>query len=313
MKHTILGAGGAIGNALTYELLKNSEDVRLVSRSNYTIPGTESVKADITSYEETLNSVKNSDVVYLCAGLPYDSKVWSELWPRIMKNTIDACKSVNARLIFFDNVYMYGKVNGKMTEATPYNPCSRKGETRAGIATLLKEEIEKNNISAMITRAADFYGPYATKSSVPYVLAIDRMMNGKGAQWLLSVDKTHSYTYTLDSARGLALLARHDECYNQTWHLPTFNPGVDGKTFIELVAQELGVTPDYSVFKKWMIKLAGIFDKTLFEMYEMLYQYEADYYFDSTKFNNFFSYQPKTYQEGIHETIEFLRIKALHI
>jgi ketopantoate reductase len=38
MKHTILGAGGSIGNALTYELLKTKEQVRLVSRSSYSIP-----------------------------------------------------------------------------------------------------------------------------------------------------------------------------------------------------------------------------------------------------------------------------------
>ena len=33
MLHTILGAGGTIGNALTYELLKDNSKVRLVSRS----------------------------------------------------------------------------------------------------------------------------------------------------------------------------------------------------------------------------------------------------------------------------------------
>ena len=31
-----------------------------------------------------------------------------------------------AKLIFFDNVYMYGKVNGIMTEETAFNPCSKK-------------------------------------------------------------------------------------------------------------------------------------------------------------------------------------------
>ena len=53
MKHTILGAGGSIGNSLTDQLLEAGESVRLVSRSNYSQPGAESVKADLTSYEET--------------------------------------------------------------------------------------------------------------------------------------------------------------------------------------------------------------------------------------------------------------------
>jgi ketopantoate reductase len=65
MKHTILGAGGSIGNALAYELLKSKEDIRLVSRSNYSIPGTESFKADLTSYHETAKSIQNSELVYL--------------------------------------------------------------------------------------------------------------------------------------------------------------------------------------------------------------------------------------------------------
>ena len=294
MKHTILGAGGSIGNALAFELLKKNEEIRLVSRSNYSIPGTESRKADVTSYEETLKSVENSDIVYLCVGLPYDSKIWGELWPKIMQNSIDACKSVNAKLIFFDNVYMYGRVVGKMAETTPYNPCSRKGEIRAKIATLLEDEIKKKNIIAIIARAADLYGPYATKTSLPYILAIDRLMKGKRAQWLVDVHKLHSFTYTIDSAKGMILLSNREECFNQTWHLPTYNP-IDGETFIHMIAKELGVAPDYTVLSKWMIKMAGFFNKTVFESFEMLYQNEFNYYFDSTKFNNFFNYIPKSY------------------
>jgi len=298
-------------NALTYELLKAGENVRLVSRSNSSISGTESFKADISSYEETLNSVQNSDVVYLCAGLAYDLKVWRELWPKIMQNAIDACKKVNAKLIFFDNVYMYGRVEGKMTEATPYNPCSRKGEIRSKIATLLEDEMKQKNIHAIIARSADFYGPYAAKTSVPYFLAIAKLMKGKKAQWLVDVNKLHSYTYTLDSAKALHLLSGRDECYNQVWHMPTCSPPISGKTFIELAAKELGVAPEYSVLKKWMVKTYGLFDKTVNESYEMLYQSEVEYYFDSTKFNDFFNYKPTAYPEGIQETIEFEKRKQV--
>ncbi|HEY5591080.1 MAG TPA: NAD-dependent epimerase/dehydratase family protein [Paludibacter sp.] len=307
MKHTILGAGGSIGNALTYELLKTKEDVRLVSRSNYSIPGTESFKADISSYAETLNSVKGSDIVYLCVGLRYDSNIWTYMWPLIMQNAIDACKSVGAKLIFFDNVYMYGKVDGKMTENTPYNPNSRKGEIRAIIARKLEEEMKHNNIKAIIARSADLYGPYITQNSIPYFMAFEKMMKGKNAQWLVDAHKNHSFTYTIDGAKGLNLLSQKDECFQQVWHLPTFNPAIDGKTFIELIAKELGVKPDYSVLKKWMIRMAGFFNNTIFESYEMLYQSESDYYFDSTKFNDYFNFKPISYEKGIKETVQFYK------
>ncbi len=311
MKHTILGAGGSIGNALAYELLKNGQSVRLVSRSNYSIKGADSFKADITSFDETFESVNGSDIVYLCVGLSYDYKIWALVWPKIMRSTILACIKANAKLIFFDNVYMYGKVNGKMTESTPYNPCSRKGEVRAKIAGMLEDEMKKGNISAIIARAADFYGPYAIKTSIPYVLIIGKLMQGETPQWLLDVTKPHSFTYTVDCAKGLYLLAGKNDAFNQIWHLPTFNPAIDIKTFIDIVATELGVNPGYSVFKKWMIRAAGIFDKTTRELYEMLYQYEFDYHFDSSKFNKYFNYKPKAYSEGIKETIWFVKNNIL--
>jgi nucleoside-diphosphate-sugar epimerase len=309
MKHTILGAGGTIANVLAYELLKENESVRLVSRSNHSIIGAESFKADISLYEETLNSVKGSDIVYLVAGLPYDRKVWAEQWPKVMKNAIDACKNYGAKLIFFDNVYMYGKVNGKMTESTPYNPCSVKGEIRAKIANMLEDEMKLNNLQGLIARSADFYGPYAAQSSVPYFLAIQKMMNGKSGQWLANANKSHSFTYTLDSAKGLNLLWKNDANFQQTWHLPTFNPAIDGKTFIELIAKELGVVPTYSVLRKWMVAMGGIFNKMIYESLEMIYQSENEYFFDSTKFNDHFKFKPTTYETGIKETIEFFKGK----
>ncbi len=309
MKHTILGAGGSIGNALTYQLLKSKESVRLVSRKGYVIPGTETFKADISSYNELLESVKGSDIVYLCAGLAYDHKVWSELWPKIMKNIIDACKNTGAKLIFFDNVYMYGKVDGKMTEKTPYNPCSKKGEIRANIANMLETEMKSNNLQAIIARSADLYGPYIAQNSVPYLMTIDKYKNGKSAQWLVDANTVHSYTYTIDAAKAMNLLNTSDDCYQQVWHMPTFNPGITGERFIEIAASEFGVDPRYSVLKKWMIQLAGMFNKTISESVEMLYQSESDYYFDSTKFNERFNFKPTTYEEGIKETVAFYKNK----
>jgi len=310
MKHTILGAGGAIGNALAYELLKQFKDVRLVSRSKYWIPGTETIKADLTIYEDTLRALKGSDIVYLCVGLQYDSDIWTVLWPKIMQNCIDVCKSISAKLIFFDNVYMYGKVEGGMTELTPYNPRSRKGEVRAKIAMMLENEISRQNIKAIIARSADFYGPYASKTSLPYVLVIERFMNNKKAQWIIDANVSHSFTYTIDCAKAILLLYKREDCYQQTWHLPTDYP-ISVETFIHITANALGLPPDFKVMNKWMIKTAGLFNKTVLESYELLYQYESNYYFDSTKFNNFFSFRPTSYFNGIGETIRTLKMNKV--
>ena len=309
MKHTILGAGGSIGNALAYKLLKEGQEVRLVSRRKFSIPGAEAVKADITKYAETLESIRQSDIVYLCVGLSYDIEIWRESWPKIMKNAIDGCKNVGAKLIFFDNVYMYGKTDGAMTEETPYNPCSKKGELRASIAGLIESEMKQKNISAIIARAADLYGPYATMSSMPYIMVFDKLLKSKSSQWMVNAHQPHSFTYTIDCANSLYMLANNNDTFNQIWHLPTCNPALDGQTFIETAAKEFGLPSKYFVLPKMMVKIAGLFNKTVSELYEMLYQYEFPYYFDSSKFNKRFNYNPKNYIDGIRETIEFIRSK----
>jgi len=61
---------------------------------------------------------------------------------------------------------MYGKVDRVMTEETPFNPCR---EIRAGIATSLLQEIKAGNLTALIARCPDFYGPGA-RAGIPNVL-----------------------------------------------------------------------------------------------------------------------------------------------
>src|ERR1039457_4919301 len=156
---TILGAGGAIGTEVLRELGATRQTGRLVGRDPKLVQGTtEALSADISDLDQTIRAVSGSTVVYLLVGLKYELRVWRELWPRIMRNAIEACKRANAKLIFFDNVYMYGRVSGRMTEETPFNPCSKKGEIRAQIATSLLKEVKAGTINAIVARSADFYG-----------------------------------------------------------------------------------------------------------------------------------------------------------
>lgn len=170
---TILGAGGVTSNEVAKLLAARKQPFRLVGRHPVSMPGAaEVIVADLSDKEQTLRAVEGSSAVYLLAGLKYDHKLWAEMWPRIMANTIEACKRAGAKLIFFDNVYMYGKVNGAMTEETPFNPSSRKGEVRAKIASSLIDAWKAGNLTAMIARSADFYGPGA-QYGIPNALVFE--------------------------------------------------------------------------------------------------------------------------------------------
>jgi len=304
---TILGAGGAIGNELVKELAARNEPIRLVSRNPKLVPGAaEAVAADLSNLDDTIRAVSGSRTAFLLVGLKYDVKVWQELWPRIMRNAIEAAKRAKARLVFFDNVYMYGKVDGPMTEETPFRPCSKKGEIRAQIATMLLNEMKAGNLTALIARSADFYGPGA-RTGILNVLVFDKLAKGAKASWLVNDSVKHSFTFTPDAARSLVLLADNESAWNQTWHVPTAPDPPTGKQFIEFAAEEFGTKPKYRVLTRPMLWMAGWFDTTVRELYEMLYQYEFDYVFDSTKFMKAFHFQPTSYSESLHRTSQAYR------
>ena len=300
--HTILGAGKAIASELARELLARGEKVRLVSRRAPPHPGAEVVAADLTDAAQTLAAVQGSGVVYLLAGLPYRTAVWAELWPHVMRNTLEACQRAGARLVFFDNVYMYGRVTGPMTEATPFNPCSRKGEVRARVATMLLDAMQAGALTALIARSADFYGPQV-RTSMANLFVVDKLAAGAKALWPGRDDVPHSLTFTPDAACGVALLAASDTAWNQTWHLPTAAPALTGRELVAETARALGVPARHATLGRFMFRLAGLFNGDARESVEMLYQSEHPYVFDSTKFNTAFGFTPTTYAEGLRQTV----------
>jgi nucleoside-diphosphate-sugar epimerase len=300
--HTILGAGGVIGTLLLPELAAQGTPVRLVSRrATMTGGAKEVVQADLSNRQSVIDAVAGSDVVYLLAGLKYELRAWQELWPRIMANAIEACQRANAKLVSFDNVYMYGRVDGPMTEETPFNPCSRKGEVRAKIAQKLLGEVKAGGITAMIARAADFYGPNA-RTGVANILVFDKFAKGGKASVMVTAALPHSYTYTPDAAKALVTLTRAKDPWNTTWHLPTAPDPPTGKQFVEMAARTFGVPPKYSILQPWMLRMVGLFDATVREIPEMLYQNAYPYHFDSSKFRKAFGVDATPYARGVEQT-----------
>lgn len=295
---TILGSGGIIGQEASYCLSEFSDQIRQVSRKPRQINASDQIfPADLRNESEVRAAVKGSKIVYLTAGLPYDTKTWIETWPKIMSNTIKACQEHHSKLVFFDNVYMYGKVDGFMTEDTPFNPCSKKGEVRAKIARQLIEEMEKGNINALIARSADFYGPQATNTYLAPML-FEKLSSGSKPQFMLTADKKHSFTYTPDAARAMAFLGNTEEAYGQVWHLPTDDHVLSMKEWANLASRYFTRNASYSILSPLMIKLASMFSPVVRESQEMLYQFKYDYLFDSSKFTNKY-FGATSYAEGI--------------
>jgi nucleoside-diphosphate-sugar epimerase len=303
---TILGAGGAIGISLAKALSTYTKDIRLVSRNPKKVNQTDQLlSADLTIPEEVIKAIKGSDIVYVTIGFPYSFKAWKTLWASFIKSVIQGCQENNSKLVFFDNIYMYDPnyLSG-MDEQTPINPPSKKGKIRARVAQMILDNVQNGTLTALIARSADFYGPSVEQVSILTETVIKNLASGKKANWLVSDRFKHSFTYVPDAGRATALLGNTPDAYNQVWHLPTAKDPLTGKEWITAIADELKVLPKYRKVSKFMVKVLGLFIPVMKESVEMLYQYDREYIFDSSKFEERFGLKPTPYLEGIREIIK---------
>jgi nucleoside-diphosphate-sugar epimerase len=193
-----------------------------------------------------------------------------------------------------------------MTEDSRVNPPSRKGEVRKILYEMIMNEVRDHNLNALVARAADFYGP-ENKNSALTIMVADNLIKGKKAQAMGDINKIHTYTYTPDAAKATAILGNTADAYNQVWHVPTTREKLKTIDWMELVAKELGKELKIQKIPAWMLNLMGLFVPVLKEFPEMLYQYDSDYVFDSSKFEKQFGITPTSPEDGIRRTIESLK------
>jgi len=301
---TILGANGTIGSVLVNELLAYTDKVRLVSRNPKKINITDELfPADLSDSLQVEKAIEGSDIVYLLIGLDYNLNVWRDKWPKLMRSVVYACMKHHAKLVFFDNVYIYDKNTVQhMTENSPVNPPSEKGKVRKEVVDIMMNEVQKGKLQGLIARSADFYGPH-NERSVLQEMAFKNLKKGKSPNWMIDADKIHSFTYTPDAAKAVAILGNTPSAYNQVWHLPTSDEKLTARQIIELFIKDMGRSKKVKVLPMWMLRLLGIFIPVLREMPEMMYQNDRDYFFDSSKFNHRFSFTPTPYEEGVKQTV----------
>lgn len=305
---TILGSGGAIGTPLAKELKKYTNNIRLVSRNPKKINETDELfPVDVTDLTTIKKAIAGSEIVYVVIGFEYKLSVWQKMWPAFMKEVISACKMHNTKLVFFDNIYLYAKSSiPHITEDSLIEPPSKKGEVRKRLHEMIFAEVEKNSLKALIARSADFYGP-DNKSSALTIMVAENLLKGKRAQAFGDIHKIHTYTYTPDAALATALLGNTNDAYNQVWHVPTTKERLTSLQWNQLIADELSVHAKIQRVPAWMLHILGIFIPTMKEFPEMLYQYEQDYIFDSSKFENRFGIKATLPEEGIRTLIKSLK------
>lgn len=298
---TILGASGQIGRELALSLKRDfTSKIRLVSRNPRKVNDTdELVSADLLDAEQTLAAVKGSTIVYMTAGLPIDSQIWVERWPIMMRNVIDACAAYSAKLVYFDNTYMYPQTAIPQTEVSPFQPNGAKGRVREKITLMLLDAMKQGHVDAMICRAPEFYGPGQTQS-ITNTTVISPLLAGETAKVFLRDDVKRTLIYTPDASRAMALLGNTADAYGQTWHLPCDDNRLTYRQLVNLAAKVFNVAPNYKVLKRWQLWLASRVNKTIRETEELLPRYQDHNLFISDKFKSRFrDFKVTRYEEGL--------------
>jgi nucleoside-diphosphate-sugar epimerase len=304
--HVVLGAAGGTGSAVVRELAARGLGVRAVTRGGTEdVPeGVEQVAADVGMTGGARRACEGAAVVYHCAQPDYGK--WSELFPPMTQAVLDGAAEAGAKLVFADNLYMYGPHDGPMTEETPQRAEGRKGRARIEMAAALLRANAEGRLRCTIGRSSDYYGPRGTGTTAGENV-MKPALRGKRARWLGSLDQPHTLNYLEDMARALVTLGERDEADGQVWHLPAAAP-LTGRAFLELVFQEAGHPLKVGVASRPMLRMAGLFRPFLRELNETLYQFERPFVSDASKFQGAFGpFEPTRHPEAVRRTVDWFQ------
>ncbi|MEL6393455.1 MAG: NAD-dependent epimerase/dehydratase family protein [Bacteroidota bacterium] len=325
---TILGATGHIGRPLGAELSKYTDRIRLVSRNPQKVnPNDELHPADLLNPEEVVKAVEGSEIVYLTIGLPYRDHIWQKHWVPLIESVIAACKAAKAKLVFFDNVYMYApdQIDG-MTEDAVVNPATVKGQIRAEVARQVLDAHHSGSMQTLIARAADFYGPNCS-SSVIHETVIVAASKGKTMRWLYDQSQPHNFTYTPDAAKATAQLGNDPEAFGRVWHLPS-SEAFTGWEWMQKIWTSAGrsiaetpenrgrlypqnrkhadAPPKMSTLGGFLMQTIGLFIPDLKSLHKMRYQYQNPYRLDDSAFTARYGWQATDADEAIGQILAAL-------
>lgn len=151
---SILGTG-ALGRAVARELLKRGRTVRLVSRSRRGSPeGCTGFAADVSNVDSGNQGLRRGR-----GRLSHRDSRLHQVGRALSSHS----KGSPSRLQKYprppgqrQSVYMYGAVDGEMTEESPQKPVTRKGKLRAELARMAMEAHERGKVQVALGRAPDF-------------------------------------------------------------------------------------------------------------------------------------------------------------
>jgi nucleoside-diphosphate-sugar epimerase len=307
MPENVVFGTGPLGLAVARRLISSGQRVRLVNRSGSgraLIPlGAELTQADAADPTASRRVCEGAVVVYHCATAAYGR--WAQFLPPLMNGIIEGATAAQATLVYGDNLYAYGRVDGPIREDLPYRPVGPNTRARAEVATTLMSAHAAGKLRATIGRASDFYGPHARQSTAGDSI-FARALTGSPARVLGDPDTPHTYTFIDDFAAGLVTLSQGEEALGQAWHLPSAET-VTTRQFVEMVFAKLERPARVQVPHGLVITMLALVAPPMAAVKETSYQREHPWVVDSGKFTRAFGGRSTPHELAISKTLAWYR------
>lgn len=307
-RHVIFGTG-AVGLATLDALRRRGETARLVNRSGHArVPGgVEVVGGDARDAAFTTSVADGADVVYQTLNPPYAE--WSSQFPPLQAAVLAAAEATGARMVSMENVYMYGRPDGRpLTEDRGDHAHTTKGRLRGRMARDLLAAHAAGRVQVVIARASDYFGPRGGAQSNLGDRLFPAALAGRTATVLGDPDQPHTYTYVPDIGEGLALLGEHPDAPGEVWHLPNDPDTRTTRQLVDLVYRHAGqARARLRSAPPWLLRTLGLVNPSLRELVEMQYLFAEPFVVDSSKIADKLGATATPVEQALVDTLQTYR------
>lgn len=303
-KHVIVGAG-QVGALLATLLSDDGQDVVVVSRSGSGPDGVTKVSADAGDRDRLTEITRGADVIYNCVNPQYHR--WTQDWPPIARSLLGAAEANGAVLTILGNLYVYGPVDGPMTEDLPLASTGVKGQVRATMWNDAMAAHRAGRVRVTELRGSDYFGPGVLSQGHIGERFVPALLAGKAATYLFDPDVVRSWTYVGDVARALAIAGRDERAWGRAWHVPTDAP-LTARQVAERLTRVAGAPrPKVRRVPRLLTEAMALGSPMMRELRELRYQFDRPFVLDSSDFQEMFGQRPTPIDEALAETVRWWR------
>lgn len=305
MTAVVLGAAGGIGSHAVEALLAQGRSVRAVTRTATTLPeGVEPCTADLRDPDALRAALAGADVVVHAAQPAYTR--WAQEFPALTAAIADAAEGT--RLVFADNLYGYGPVEGPLTEDLPGAATDAKGRVRVAMAEDLLRRHRDGRLEVVLGRVSDYFGPRGTRTTAGDTV-VPAAISGATVRVIGAADVPHSWSYLPDVGRALAMLAGAPA--GRVYHLPV-GPPCSQRELVDAFARAAGHDrARLSVLPGPLHRVLALGHPMLRELLGTRYQFTDPFVVDDGRFRREVGpFAPTPLDEAAAATVAWFRGRA---